>query len=138
MNNTDQILELQQESQRRIAPFKTKFPQLFSKLEWLETLEGWNNLVEQLSHALQNHLEEIPEELRDQVYFTQIKQKFGLLRTYLNVSTPFMRGVVSMAAFASMSICEQCGNAAGMRNINNWITTLCEEHYQQAITDKQK
>jgi hypothetical protein len=128
--------ELYQQSQRRIAPFKDKFPQLFSKLEWFETLEGWDLLIEKLSQIIQDHLQEIPEELRDQIYFTQIKQKFGFLRAYLNHSTPYIRGAVMMAVYASTTVCEKCGNAATIHNINNWFTTLCEEHYQQAIQEK--
>lgn len=130
---TPTLDQLKQENQKRLAPFQAKFPQLFSKLEWLQTEEGWDKLIEYMCIIIKDYVEyKIPEELRDQIYFVQIKQKFGLLRVYVSQQIPYIDGVIDMAEVMSGSLCEKCGQTGAIRNIGNWLTTLCDKHYQEA------
>jgi CO dehydrogenase/acetyl-CoA synthase beta subunit len=128
------VEQLKQESQRKIAPFKTDFPQLFSKLEWLETLDGWNDLIWELSRIIQDHINsKVPEELKDQIYYTQIKQKFGSLRVYMSNETPYIQGAIDMAEAASAEICEHCGNKANIQDVKGWLIALCDLHYNEEM-----
>jgi hypothetical protein len=134
---TPTLEQLNQESRRKLAPFQAKFPQLFAKLEWLETGDGWDKLIEYMCIVIQEYIEyKIPEELREQVYFTQIKQKFGFLRIHMSQQIPYIQGVITMADAMSGSICEKCGQTGSVRNVGNWLTTLCDKHYEEANKGK--
>lgn len=135
--STPTLEQLKQENDKRLAPFKAKFPQLFAKLEWLQAEEGWDKLIEYLSIIIADYIEyKIPEELREQVYFTQIKQKFGMLRVHMSQQIPYIQGVITMANAMSGSICEKCGQTGSIRNAGNWLTTLCDKHYEEANKGK--
>ena len=126
------IPELRAENKSKLAPFQAKYPQLFSHLEWLEIQEGWCDIVWNVSGVIQRHLDQrIPEELRDQIYFKQIKQKFGSIRIYVSHTTPYIDGAIAMAEEMSCTICEVCGQLGSFRNIKNWFITLCDKHFEE-------
>ncbi len=61
----------------------------------------------------------------------QVKEKFGALRFYCDVSesargriVPFIRE----AERASETICDRCGKPGEMRDNEGWFATLCDEH----------
>lgn len=126
-NQTPTLEELNRESRRKLAPFKVKFPQLFSKLEWLETGDGWDNIIDFMSLLIQINIDyKIPEELKEQIYYTQIKEKFGLLRVYISNDTPYIKGVIDMASAISGTICEKCGQRGTIKTISGWVSVLCK------------
>jgi hypothetical protein len=125
------------ENQQRIAPFKAKYPRVFSHLEFMATLEGWNDLIAAASILIENYIEHsVPEELKDQVYYSQVKQKFGYLVIYISHNIPYINGVIDTIEALSGAFCEQCGQPGTMKNISNWMTTLCEECHQQKLIVK--
>ena len=65
-------------------------------------------------------------EAPDQIEYTQIKEKFGTLRVYTNMTDSFCDGVIAMAESMSAITCEQCGLPGKARN-DGWIVTLCEK-----------
>ena len=65
-------------------------------------------------------------EAPDQIEYTQIKEKFGTLRVYTNMTDTFCDGVIAMAESMSATTCEQCGLPGKARN-DGWIITLCEK-----------
>lgn len=122
------------ENQQRIAPFKDVYPNAYSHLEFMESMEGWRTLIAGLSAVIEAHIKyKLPEEVRDQVYIVQMKQKMGSLRVYMSHSIPEIEGAILMAQIMSQSLCETCGNAAQKRNIKGWLTALCDTHYQQKM-----
>jgi len=62
-----------------------------------------------------------------QVVAVQIKEKFGGLRFYTNVSDDYVSGILAMAESMSYRVCEQCGSAGRMRGIG-WLYTACDSH----------
>jgi RNA polymerase-binding transcription factor DksA len=129
--------EMMQESRRKVALFRAQYPRTFSKVEFMETLDGWDELIQAMSSLIESCIMNyIPEELRDQVYIEQIKQKLGGLRVHMSHHIPQIQGIISMAQTMSYSICEVCGNHATQRNVKGWITALCDTHFQQETEKK--
>ena len=60
-----------------------------------------------------------------QIEYTQIKEKFGTLRVYTNMTDSFCDGVIAMAESMSAITCERCGLPAKRINDDGWIVTLC-------------
>lgn len=58
---------------------------------------------------------------------SQIKEKFGTLRFYVNGATSEHWNYISFAESMSGSICEDCG-APGKTYTNGWHRTLCDIH----------
>jgi hypothetical protein len=116
---------------------KADCPLTMQGLHGLETSPGWNHIIKNVVHAVENHVDDFPLELKNQIYFVQIKQKFGGLRIYMSHHTPFVDGVITLAEYLCYTICENCGVAGKKRNIGNYICVLCEEHYKEAIEKSQ-
>ena len=129
------LQELQVEIEAKIAQLKSKFPRVFSRLDWLnfDIEDGWIDSIERLSAVIETYLDiSVPVELREQIYFVKIKQKLGQLRVHMSNYTPYVQGAIAMAAVQSYTICEQCGERGSLRHMS-WITTLCDVHYQQKL-----
>lgn len=116
----------------------TDYPNLFKGQPrcGIYVSNGWFNLVDRLCSELEHHIQQLPEELRNDCYCTQIKEKFGGLRFYVNHSTPFMDGAIALAECMSYSICEECG-APGTRRMGGYIQSLCNKHFKAREKRKQ-
>ena len=61
----------------------------------------------------------------------QVKEKFGMLRVYLDASAPELADAVDDAVDEaerrSAETCERCG-AAGVLRGGGWLKMLCDEH----------
>lgn len=113
----------------KLDTFKTKYPNLFRNINYLEIDAGWVPLLHSMCSHIERHITELPEELQADVYVDQIKEKFGTLRFNMNQETPFIRGVICLGESLSHRICERCG-AAGKIRVGGWIKTLCDGCYQ--------
>ena len=69
---------------------------------------------------------DIPEPM-PQVVAEQVKEKFGTLRFYTNLSDDYIRGAISMAEAMSAVTCEECGNP-GQSNQTGWLRVRCKDH----------
>ena len=58
---------------------------------------------------------------------SQVKEKFGGLRFYVNAATDKHYNYISFAESMSYRTCEECG-APGKRYTDGWHTTLCDIH----------
>lgn len=58
----------------------------------------------------------------------QIKEKFGTLRFSIDDATDAQYEITRKYENISGDTCEVCGKPGVLRNANNWIKTLCEEH----------
>lgn len=66
----------------------------------------------------------------DQVVASQIKEKFGTLRFYVDGGDEATGGMIQMAETMSAATCEQCG-APGHTGGRGWVRTLCAAHHAQ-------
>jgi len=60
---------------------------------------------------------------------SQVKEKFGTLRFYVNSATEAQYNYITFAESMSARTCEQCGNP-GKTLGRGWYYTACEEHAQ--------
>jgi len=108
-----------------------KYPKLFRQVSLSEyescmawgicVGDGWLNIIDQLSTEL-NELD---------VEYSQIKEKFGELRVYLDIlnqeHTNKAYNIVNKYEILSTTICEKCGKPGKRSTKNSWIKTICDE-----------
>lgn len=90
---------------------------------------GWYPLIQDLIKDL--------IELGWDKKITQVKEKFGGLRFYINSGSDEIHDRITKAEKESYQICEACGKEGELRNDIGWLRTLCEEHYEE-IKSKNK
>ena len=99
---------------------KAHWPEMFADVRCGFSLPvGWGPLLWALCEVIE----------REDVRVAQVKEKFGELRFYYDVSSsPRVGGAVSMAEWMSRSICEKCGTTRGVTTAGpNRITSLCSK-----------
>ena len=98
----------------------------------VEKLPGWGAPIREIDEFISQY---DPDYKVD-----QIKEKFGGLRFYFSLSKDHsldsktideIYRFVSEKEEATMSICEQCGVDSKQQNRNMWISTLCDDCYEQ-------
>ena len=65
---------------------------------------------------------------------SQVKEKFGTLRFYIDRGTDEHYNFIRFAEYMSAVTCEQCG-APGKRRGHGWIYTTCDEHTNEGDLD---
>lgn len=86
--------------------------------------DGWFNLIYNLSNKLEAYNRTVPE--GEQIYATQVKEKFGTLRFYTNYVTEEVDSWIQEAEIKSESTCEYCGALSTPKKINGWVSNMCE------------
>lgn len=108
------------------------FPLIFTKNTSFYLPEGWVELVRGLCDVISNHLEYAYEkEISDQIFASQVKEKFGSLRFYMARHDEFISGAITMAEMQSYHICQKCGKKGTHHNLGGWISTLCSKHLKE-------
>lgn len=98
--------------------------------DYFDCNEGWYPLIQKLIGDL--------IELGWDKQVTQVKEKFGGLRFYINSCTREMLDRICEAEKESYSICEECGAPGELRKDLGWYFTLCEVHHQQKKEERGK
>jgi hypothetical protein len=82
---------------------------------------GWNKLIDELVEKLN----ELPEE----IYVTQVKEKYGTLRFYIASGSEKAFDIIDLYEEFSSHICEHCGEfyTAKERVSHGWIKILCNK-----------
>ena len=65
---------------------------------------------------------------------TQVKEKFGGLRFYLETYPEGSAEIISKYEKMSYTLCETCGNPGELRK-GSWLFTLCDEHAKEKEDD---
>lgn len=113
-------------------------PLLFAKLNHIECSDGWYTLLYSLSTNIEHMIKQLPEEMQGQIHAVQVKSKYGGLRFYMDHSTPRIDGAIDLAEDLSNNMCEDCGNYGGHKNLEGWIVTLCDKHYNKELKKRKK
>ena len=93
---------------------------------------GWRRLFRNIFQSFKNLLRKFKErnvkEYEWQVEATQVKEKYGGLRFYINGGDDEVYGMISLAEHMSYNTCEYCGDTktAKVRG-TGWIFTLCDK-----------
>lgn len=104
----------------RIDPSRLDQPTLHA-IWGFECGDGWRDLIYRLSQAISAHAECVGLD----VVATQIKEKFGTLRFYVDGGDNEIHRLIDAAEQESATICELCGNP-GTLVAKGWHSTLCE------------
>jgi len=80
--------------------------------------EGWRPLIQELI----DKLDKLPED----IYVTQIKEKFGTLRFYIMSGSEIADGLIEEYEHKSAVVCEVCGQTGRLRERGRWYKTLCD------------
>jgi len=94
-----------------------------------ELPKGWVGIIDDLAAGLLA----VPGFDADNFEVAQIKEKFGALRFYYQLSSSedvlkAVRALVDGAEAKSAKTCEVCGAPAQRDESNAWIQTVCEAH----------
>lgn len=89
--------------------------------------DGWFDMIYDLSVKLEKLILELPEDVRQECKASQVKEKFGGLRFYMDGATEEMHSLIREAETLSYHICETCGKNGGLRK-GGWLKVLCDEH----------
>lgn len=88
----------------------------------------------ELSEWEQNHytperLEQLEQQLKDAEaelpVASQVKEKFGGLRFYVDGGTKKHYAYISFAEAMSYTICEECGATQNVHQTTGWVRTIC-------------
>lgn len=66
---------------------------------------------------------------------TQVKEKFGGLRFYINSGSEEIWNIISKYETLSYKTCETCGETGELRNDLGWWRTLCDKHYNEKLEE---
>lgn len=110
-------------SPEKVKALEDKY--LFFRPIWgVECGDGWYKIIDQLCQSLSGM------DLKG-AWIVTVKEKFGGLRVGLSSigmeSYPAVASAIEYAEESSCKICEECGRNGRIRNINNWLKTLCDE-----------
>lgn len=83
--------------------------------------DGWVPLVEECIEKLTHMCENFD------IQITQIKEKFGELRIYIESGTDEMFDLIDLYEQMSLHICEVCGEP-GEKRTGSYLQILCDEH----------
>ncbi len=100
-----------------------KYPDLF-KHAHIGCGNGWLKIIETAASAL----DKVRKEKKLDLSFTQIKEKFGTLRLYVNIVDVEVNQIIAGAETASINICEDCGAPGSQISKGGyWLRTLCSK-----------
>lgn len=110
-----------------------KYPKIFAQkdLSMYETAmcwgidcgDGWLKIIDELCEKIQARCD---EEGYTHVQATQVKEKWGGLRFYMNVADDYIYRLIDEAERASEITCEICGEP-GKLYTDGWYTVRCEK-----------
>jgi hypothetical protein len=90
--------------------------------------EGWYPLIQELIEDL--------IKLGWDKQVTQVKEKFGGLRFYINEGSKEIHDRISQAEALSYETCEETGRPGKLRRDLGWWVTLCDEEYEKRLAEK--
>lgn len=93
---------------------------------------GWYNLIDGLCRDIMQVCKETGQ---TPPVASQVKEKYGTLRFYVNGATDQVYRLIDIAEELSSTICEECGQPGRVRS-GGWIRTLCDHHAKQYNYDE--
>ena len=94
---------------------------MLKKSPWIRKNPTWN---EENKTYIVNH------NPRHRVCASQVKEKWGTLRFYMQGGTEEMHEFIRESEQKSAVTCELCGKLGTIRN-QGWVRTLCDEHAEK-------
>ena len=126
------------------------YPNYFGTNFYIECEDGWYDILDTMLYTIkihENQMNQIKELYPDgkteyiQLYFLQIKEKFGTLRIYATGGNFYTRGVIDMAERMGSKICEFSGNKGKIRHkridpetgevVSAWVKCMSDDTAKQ-------
>ena len=93
----------------------------------IECGKGWYELIIPIAEYIEQYNKDHPENDYPMA-FTQIKEKWGGLRVYVNYGTKELYDMIEKAESESYEICETCGSREDVgEKFDGWYETMCHE-----------
>jgi len=99
--------------------------------------DGWYKITKKLSQKLDKMIAKLawlhPEYVLNGTLprASQVKEKFGTLRFYMDSSTEEMEDLIEEAQLESARTCEVCGQPGKTHSIRGWLSTVCPKHKKE-------
>jgi len=96
--------------------------------DYYECGDGWIPLIEDAKTIVSKYNLKHPDS-ENPLKFTQIKEKWGGLRLYLNYHVPEIADQIHELEDKSFEICEHCGTNKNVKRewTHGWVMTLCDK-----------
>lgn len=107
--------------------FYADYPKLANDV-YIAVNDGWYDILRDMFAEVQAELDKQtePDNADEYAHFSQIKEKFGDLRVYMNGNVPSeVYDIISKYERLSSKVCEDCGTRGTKTKDCSWITTLC-------------
>lgn len=100
----------------------------------IECGKGWFDLLTPVIEYVNDYNKDKTED--KQIHFTQIKEKWGGLRIYVDFGTEELYKLIDEAEDESYNVCEECGSRenVGMRQ-TSWYTTMCLDCIKKVVKE---
>jgi len=133
MNNKDYVIK--NPKLRKLVPFLERLIQSipgrynFDRKRQLNPLLHIRGYLINLLYRWKKRLDYtyIESDRYPQIVASQVKEKYGGLRFYVEGASHRQYAVISFAESLSYHICEKCGSTKNVGQTQGWITTLCED-----------
>ncbi|NDB81869.1 MAG: hypothetical protein EB127_03850 [Alphaproteobacteria bacterium] len=100
----------------------------------IDTGDGWYQIIDELCAKIQEHVIKTKKRYpKFDIQATQVKEKMGGLRFYLNYSDDYIDNLVQEATKKSYKTCDLCGAPGYCASYRRWWMTLCKEHSNEHI-----
>ncbi len=96
---------------------------LYEDCPIFECEDGWFNILDDLSAAI--HFVILKTDCSCRA--SQVKEKHGTLRYYMDTETDEISKQIQIAERRSAETCEYCGEKGGLKEINGWSYTSCDD-----------
>lgn len=112
-----------------------RYPEILSKI-YIACGDGWYHILDTLCATIQNHVKNVNRNAKDSenlftCHASQIKEKFGGLRFYIDSGDSYIWGAIDMAEYLSEITCEVCGSNEHIGKTEGWITTMCHKCHEE-------
>ena len=99
--------------------------------------DGWYWLIDNLCDTMQKYYDNNGERIGfTQPIASQVKEKYGGLRFYIDGGNKKIDGMIWLAEHLSYKICEYCGNTKQIGITKGWNVTLCKSCFENEVTNK--
>ena len=102
----------------------------------IECEKGWFKLLEPIFDYIKEYNKDKDDEHKIQI--TQIKEKWGTLRVYVNFGTDELFKLIDEAEDKSETVCEFCGSEENVGTVlTGWFRTICEKCVKDCVEHPQ-
>jgi len=110
----------------KYGSLKKEYPSLYPPNLVFCCGPGWYEILKDLSLSLASIIKKEKWDATEPVV-TDVKEKFGTLRVYLDWSTDEMEEAIEKAEELSSSTCEICGEKADIKISKSWVFARCNK-----------